>query len=44
MTHKLTSGDAFPNLSLNIVGEGSRELPADLDSPMTIALFYRGHW
>ena len=44
MAQKLTSGDKFPNLHLNIVGEATRELPSDLDSPMTVALFYRGHW
>jgi hypothetical protein len=44
MAEKLASGDMFPELLLNIVGGDSIKLPADLDCPMTVALFYRGHW
>ena len=44
MTEKLQGGDAFPSLSLKIVGGGQVSLPDDLESPMTIVLFYRGHW
>ncbi len=41
---RLNPGDLFPALSLNTVGGESISLPADLDSPMTVVLFYRGHW
>ena len=44
MTEKLEGGDAFPALSLKISGGGDISLPDDLESPMTIVLFYRGHW
>jgi hypothetical protein len=44
MVEKLTTGDMFPELLLNIVGGDSLKLPAGLDAPMTLALFYRGHW
>lgn len=41
---KLNPSDIFPELTLNLVGGGSFSLPADLTSPMTVVLFYRGHW
>jgi hypothetical protein len=44
MNEKLNPGESFPNLSLNFIGGKTMALPGDLDSPMTIALFYRGHW
>tara|TARA_B100000902_G_C26544682_1_gene544214 strand:+ start:345 stop:479 length:135 start_codon:yes stop_codon:yes gene_type:complete len=44
MADKLAAGDMFPELLLSIVGEKSLKLPTDLDAPMTVALFYRGHW
>ena len=44
MVGKLTHGDTFPELLLNILGGDSLKLPAELDAPMTLALFYRGHW
>ncbi len=44
MTGKLASGDTFPDISLNIAGGGTVELPAYCETPYTIALFYRGHW
>jgi len=44
MTEKLTSGDQFPALSLSVVGGETIKLPDDLDSPLTVVLFYRGHW
>ena len=44
MIEKLQGGDAFPSLSLKIAGGGQVLLPDDLESPMTIVLFYRGHW
>jgi len=27
-----------------LAGGGSFSFPQDLETPMTIALFYRGHW
>ncbi len=44
MTGKLAGGDTFPELNLKIAGGGELKLPQDLESPMTIVLFYRGHW
>tara|TARA_B100001142_G_scaffold54707_3_gene53122 strand:- start:1316 stop:1579 length:264 start_codon:yes stop_codon:yes gene_type:complete len=44
MVGKLTTGDTFPELLLNILGGDSLKLPAELDAPITLALFYRGHW
>ena len=44
MTGKLHGGDEFPSVSLKIAGGGTVNLPDDLEAPMTIVLFYRGHW
>ena len=44
MGEKLNSGDAFPNMSLDLVGGGKVSLPGDLDSKYAVVLFYRGHW
>ena len=44
MSEKLVSGDVFPSLSLKIAGGGDLHLPEDLKTPLTIILFYRGHW
>ena len=44
MTEKLDAGDMFPAMSLNLVGGGTVNVPADFDSPFSIVLFYRGHW
>jgi len=44
MAAKLGPGDAFPAMSLNLVGGGSINLPGDLDGRFNIVLFYRGHW
>ena len=44
MAEKLKSGDVFPSLSLNIVGGGEFLMPEELESSITIALFFRGHW
>ena len=41
---KLSSGDTFPSLTLNLAGGGQLTLPDDLESPLNIVLFYRGHW
>lgn len=44
MAAKLTSGDTFPTLTLNIAGGDTLRLPDDIGSPLAIVLFYRGHW
>lgn len=44
MIEKLGTGDAFPSLSLKITGGGGINLPEGLDKPLTVVLFYRGHW
>ena len=44
MSDKLQGGDAFPELSLNTTDGRTLSIPGDLETPMTIALFYRGHW
>lgn len=44
MGKKLEAGDAFPQLTLNIVGGGQLVVPGDLEGRYNILLFYRGHW
>jgi len=44
MVDKLGPGDAFPALSLKIAGGDAIKLPEGLDAPLTVVLFYRGHW
>ena len=41
---KLNSGAAFPRLSLKTTGGNNLILPDDLETPLTIVLFYRGYW
>lgn len=41
---KLTGGDVFPEVTLNVAGGGTLELPGDLEAGLTILLFYRGYW
>lgn len=41
---KLKGGDVFPEMTLNIAGGGTFDLPADLEAGLTILLFYRGYW
>ena len=41
---KLTTGDDFPNLTLDLADGGTLELPEDIDTRFAIVLFYRGHW
>ena len=43
MSEKLNSGDAFPAMTIALVGGGSLTLPAT-DSKYQVILFYRGHW
>ena len=44
MVDKLGTGDVFPSLSLKIAGGDTINLPDNLETPLTIVLFYRGHW
>ena len=44
MAEKLNAGDSLPSLTLHLLGGGTLNLPADLDAPYTVLLFYRGHW
>ncbi len=44
MAAKLNTGDIFPELSLDLVGGGSLELPGGLEGNYRVILFYRGHW
>ena len=44
MATKLTSGDIFPRLALNLAGGGTLSLPEDIQTQLTVVLFYRGHW
>ena len=44
MAEKLGPGDAFPSMTLQIVGGGSINLPDYMDGRYNILLFYRGHW
>jgi hypothetical protein len=44
MAEKLNMGSIFPELTLNIAGGGPVTLPADLNTPYAVVLFYRGHW
>ncbi len=44
MSEKLTAGDAFPAMTLDLVEGGKLELPGGLDARYKVILFYRGHW
>ncbi len=44
MADKLSAGDEFPGLTLNVGENNSLEVPGGLDSDYAIVLFYRGHW
>ncbi|HJM49721.1 MAG TPA: hypothetical protein QGF63_07710 [Alphaproteobacteria bacterium] len=41
---KLNTGDVFPELTLDLVGGGSLNLPGGLAGNYRVILFYRGHW
>lgn len=41
---KLSPGDLFPQVTLNVAGGESLRLPKDLSTVWTILLFYRGFW
>jgi hypothetical protein len=42
MNVKLSNGDVFPGMTLNLTGGGSIELPSAPDDGYQIVLFYRG--
>jgi hypothetical protein len=44
MADKLNPGEAFPTLSLKIPGGDVVNVPGDMETPLSIVLFYRGHW
>jgi len=44
MSKKLGIGDAFPQLSVNLVGGGSIDLPTGMGAKYNVILFFRGHW
>ena len=44
MAAKLNTGDQFPDMTLNLVGGGTLNIPADFESDYNVVLFYRGHW
>jgi peroxiredoxin len=44
MADKLYAGDAFPSLTLNLVGGGTATVPEISGAKYQIILFYRGHW
>lgn len=44
MSEKLSVGDDFPRMSINLVGAGELLLPAPGDAAYQVILFYRGHW
>lgn len=44
MTSKLNPGDNFPAMTLKASDGTDIELPGATGTPLTIVLFYRGHW
>jgi hypothetical protein len=42
MNEKLSNGDAYPRLTLNLTGGGSVDLPSAPADGYQIVLFYRG--
>ena len=42
MSEKLSAGDAFPSMTLSLIGGDSFELPSAPDDGYQIVLFYRG--
>jgi hypothetical protein len=44
MSAKLGIGDAFPNITLKLVGGRTIDLPTGMGSRYGVILFYRGHW
>ena len=44
MNQKLGTGDAFPAMTIPLVGGGTLTLPGGIDTKYRVVLFYRGHW
>ena len=44
MSEKLGIGDSFPDITLDVVGGETLDLPGGLDTKCKVILFYRGHW
>jgi hypothetical protein len=44
MAAKLTGGDVFPRLALTMSDGATVTLPDDIETPLALVLFYRGHW
>ena len=44
MAKKLGIGDAFPDMTLNLVDGGTLQRPGGIDAIYRIVLFDRGHW
>ena len=44
MAGKLNPGNPFPTMTLNASDGSGIELPGGSETPLTIVLFYRGHW
>ncbi len=44
MSEKLGIGAVFPELTLNVVGGETLNLPGGLGGNYKVILFYRGHW
>ena len=44
MADKLNTDDAFPSVTLDLVGGGTVTVPDEIDSKYLMVLFYRGHW
>ena len=44
MSEKLGIGDSFPDVTLNLGGGGTLDLPGGLDTKYKVILLYRGHW
>lgn len=42
--NKLDSGDAFPDLELQLVGNGARKISQIAAGQWCVLLFYRGDW
>ena len=44
MAEKLNTGDAFPQMALQLTDGSTLSLPEGIDAKYRILLFYRGHW
>ncbi|MFQ5699709.1 MAG: hypothetical protein ACE5IL_15700 [Myxococcota bacterium] len=44
MAEKLDAGSSFPEVRLKLAGGGELTLPAGIETPYQVVLFYRGYW